>query len=86
MINIVVDELMGTSASNICDEANVISEIRTPEEKISAPETLDYSSSSSNKDLAATNSIFAKEDFLHSLGTSLYLSHPDNLFLFCSVY
>ncbi|KAJ6401734.1 hypothetical protein OIU84_013905 [Salix udensis] len=61
------DELMSTSVSNICDEANVISEIRTPEEKISAPETLDYSSSSSNKDLAAKNSIFEKEDFLHSL-------------------
>ncbi|KAH8500504.1 hypothetical protein H0E87_015666 [Populus deltoides] len=60
------DELVSTSVSNTSDEANVISEITTPGEKISAPETLDYSSSSSYKDLAATNSIFEKENSPHS--------------------
>jgi hypothetical protein len=71
LINIVVDELVSTSVSNTSDEANVISEITTPGEKISAPETLDYSSSSSYKDLAATNSIFEKENSPHSTGISL---------------
>ncbi|CAK7326878.1 unnamed protein product [Dovyalis caffra] len=62
------DDPMNTSMSNISEEANVISEseIKTPEEEISAPETLDYSSSSSYKDLAGTNSIFEKENIPHS--------------------
>ena len=60
--------------SNTSDEANVISEITTPGEKISGPETLDYSSSSSYKDLAATNSFFEKENSPHSAGISLSLT------------
>ncbi|KAF9673827.1 hypothetical protein SADUNF_Sadunf10G0064400 [Salix dunnii] len=60
------DEPMSTSMSNASEEANVISEIKTPEEEISAPETLDYSPSSSYKDLAGTNSIFQKDNIPHS--------------------
>jgi len=92
----IVDEPMTTSMSNTSEEANVISEIKTPEEGISAPETLDYSSSSSYKDLAGTNSIFEKDNIPHSSGTSLSLSlslslththpHPQSAFsFFCTL-
>uniref|UniRef100_A0A6N2M367 Protein XRI1 n=1 Tax=Salix viminalis TaxID=40686 RepID=A0A6N2M367_SALVM len=60
------EPMMSTSMSNASEEANVKSEIKTPEEEISAPETLDYSSSSSYKDLAGTNSIFEKDSIPHA--------------------
>jgi hypothetical protein len=78
--------------SNTSEEANVISEIKTPEEEISAPETLDYSSSSSYKDLAGTNSIFEKDNIPHSSGTPVSLSlslshtHTHTISLFFLLY
>ncbi|KAJ6356603.1 hypothetical protein OIU78_004658 [Salix suchowensis] len=72
------EPMMSTSMSNASEEANVKSEIKTPEEEISAPETLDYSSSSSYKDLAGTNSIFEKDSmppFCRYVPLSLSLSH-----------
>ena len=74
--------------SNTSDEANVMSEIKTPEEEISAPETLDSSSSSSYKDLAGTNSIFEKDNIPHSSGTPVppSLSHTPTISLFFLLY
>ncbi|KAJ6771776.1 PROTEIN XRI1 [Salix koriyanagi] len=85
------EPMMSTSMSNASEEANVKSEIKTPEEEISAPETLDYSSSSSYKDLAGTNSIFEKDSIPHSAGTypCLSLSHTPaptiSLLFFCAL-
>ncbi|XP_048229687.1 protein XRI1 [Ricinus communis] len=61
----VSDEHINTSISNsISEEANAITEIKTPEEEISASEPLD-SSSSSYKDSIKSKSLFDRENLPH---------------------